>query len=162
MKRIIAFSLLGVFVYILAGIPFTVILTLAMNIFPGDNLASSSHNLTADNFNWVKLIIMLPFGYFVGRLSLVLPATAVDVPTSFRWSWQATKNNGVRMLVLIGVLPWLTTILLDLLWREDGTMFEYVLLSIFGYIVVAIEIFILSLAFKEFKRTETIELESND
>ena len=154
MKRIIAFSLLGIFVYILAGIPFAVILTVAMNILPDSNLVSSSHNLTADNFNWVKLVLMLPFGYFVGRLSLVLPATAVDATTSFRWSWQATKNNGVRMLVLIGVLPWVTTILLDLLWRENGTMFEYVFLSILGYLVVAVEVFILSLAFKEFYRAE--------
>lgn len=157
MKRIIIFSILGVFVYLLAGIPFWLILTITMNILPDDNLVSSSHNLTADNFNWVKLVLMLPFGYLVGRLSLVLPATAVDIPSSFKWSWQATKNNGVRMLVLIGVLPWLITVLLDLLWRENGTMFEYVFLSMLGYLVVAVEIFILSLAFKELYRQKRDE-----
>ena len=154
MKRIVAFSVFSFVIYILAGIPLAVIMTIAANILPDDYLVSSSHNLTADNFKWAKLVLMLPFGYLLGRLSLVFPATAVDVTTSVKWSWHATKNNGIRMLVLIGGLPWVTTILLDLLWRENGTMFEYVSLSILGYLVVAVEIFILSLAFKEFYSVE--------
>lgn len=154
MKMIIIFSVWAIIVYILAGIPLAVIMTIAANITSDKNLISSSHNLTADNFNWVKLVLLLPVGYLLGRFSLVFPATAVGVRTSVKWSWLATKNNGFRMLVLIGVLPWVTTILLDLLWRENGTMFEYVFLSILGYIVLAVEIFILSLAFKKFYRVE--------
>ena len=153
-KRIIVFSLLGILVYFLAGIPFWIIFTIAMNILPDETLVSSSHNLTADNFNWVKLSLMLPFGYLVGRFSLVLPARAIDTRKNIMWSWEATKNNGVRMLILIGVVPWITTILLDLLWRENGTMFEYVFISILGYLAIAVEIFILSIAFREFQRVE--------
>ena len=83
-----------------------------------------------------------------------MPATAIDVRTNLMWSWEATKNNGTRMLILIGAVPWVTTILLDLLWRENGTMFEYVFLSILGYLAVAVEIFILSIAFREIKQVE--------
>ena len=144
-------------IYLLAGIPFWFILTIAMHVLSDETLLSSSHNLTADNFNWVKLLLMLPFGYFVGRFSLVLPATAIDVRTNLMWSWEATKNNGTRMLILIGAVPWVTTILLDLLWRENGTMFEYVFISILGYLAVAVEIFILSIAVREMHRIEQVE-----
>ena len=156
-KKIIFFTLLGMLIYLLAGIPFWFILTIAMNVLSDETLLSSSHNLTADNFNWVKLLLMLPFGYFVGRFSLVLPATAIDVRTNLMWSWEVTKYNGTRMLILIGAVPWVTTILLDLLWRENGTMFEYVFLSMLGYLAVAVEIFILSIAFREIHRIEQVE-----
>lgn len=153
-RKIIFFTLLGLLIYFLAGVPFWFILTIAMNVLSDETLASSSHNLTADNFNWVKLLLMLPFGYLVGRFSLVLPATAIDVKSNIMWSWEATKNNGMRMLILIGVVPWVTSILLDLLWRENGTMFEYVFISILGYFALAVEIFILSLAFREIRRVD--------
>ena len=162
MKRILIFSLLGFLVYFLAGIPFWIILTMAMKLLADGDLVSSSHSFAADNFSWVKLFLMVPFGYLVGRFSLVLPARAIDVRTNIMWSWEVTKNNGIRMLILIGVVPWITSVLLDLLWRENATMFEYVFISILGYLAVAVEIFILSLAFKEFKRIETTESESNN
>lgn len=155
LKRIIVFGLLGVLVYFLAGIPFWIILTIAMNTLSDAALVSSSHNFTSDSFSWVKLFLMLPFGYLVGRFSLILPATAIDVRTNIMWSWQATKNNGIRMLILIGVVPWITTMLFDLLWRENGAMFEYVFISILGYLAVAVEVFILSIAYREFKLRES-------
>ena len=158
LKRIIVFTIWGIIVYILAGIPLAFILTLASNITSSAGGISGSHNLTNENFNWVKLLLMLPFGYLLGRFSLVFPATAVDVTTSIKWSWVATKNNGIRMLILIGGIPWISTIFLGLLWRENGTMFEYVFLSILGYLVFAVEIFILSIAFRELHRIEQVGL----
>ena len=97
---------------------------------------------------------MLPAGYIFARLSLVFPAIAIDVRTSMKWSWKISENNGIRMLFIIGALPWVTFIFLDLLWRENGSMLEYVFLSLLGYIVVAIEVFILSLAFKKLYENE--------
>lgn len=156
LKRVIAFFIWLIIVYIVAGITLAVLLTLAMNTFSDGELMKTSHQFTDKNFSWLKLVIMLPAGYVLARLSLVFPAIAIDERTSMKWSWKVSQNNGIRMLVLIGALPWILTIFLDLLWRENGTMLEYVILSVLGYIVVAIEIFILSLVFKEFYRKEQL------
>lgn len=154
LKRVMAFFVWLIIVYIVVGIVLMVLITIGMNTFSDGGLIKTSHRFLDDNFSWLKLALMLPAGYILARLSFVFPAIAVDERTSMKWSWTISKNNGMRMLALIGVLPWVTTILLDLLWRENGTMLEYVFLSVLGYIVVAVEIFILSIAFRELHRDE--------
>lgn len=154
LKRVLAFFMWLIIVYIVVGIVLMIFMTIGMNTFSDSELMKTSHYFTDNNFSWLRLALMLPAGYVLARLSLVFPATAVDERTSMKWSWMVSKNNGIRIFALIGVLPWFTSILLDLLWRENGTMFEYVFLSILGYLVVAVEIFILSITFRELHRVE--------
>lgn len=153
-KRVIAFLLWIFVVYIVVGIVLTIFMTIGMNTFADAALMKASYYISDNNFSLLKLLLILPAGYILARLSLVFPAIAIDKRASMKWAWKASQNNGLRMLVLIGVLPWMTTILLNLLWRENGTMFEYVFLSILGYIVLAIEVFILSIAYREIQGYE--------
>ena len=157
LKRVVAFFVWMAIVYIVVGLILMLFTFIGMNTVSDGELMKSSHRFSDNNFSFLKLAFMLPAGYILSRLSLVFPATAVDKKSSMKWSWEISKNNGLRMFSLVAILPWITTIFLDLLWRENGTMLEYVFLSVLGYIVVAIEIFILSLAFKELCNREEIE-----
>lgn len=61
-------------------------------------------------FPWT-LLGLIPCGYLIGRLSLLLPAIAVDDQASLRSAWSQSKGNGWRMALLVGWIPILIHIL---------------------------------------------------
>ena len=48
---------------------------------------------------------MLPGGYVVSRLSIVLPAAAIDHKDYFQSAWDISLGNGWRLFVLVCLLP---------------------------------------------------------
>lgn len=61
-------------------------------------------------FPWI-LLELIPCGYLMGRLSLLLPAIAVDDQTSLRSAWSQSKGNGWRMALLVGWMPILISLI---------------------------------------------------
>ena len=55
-------------------------------------------------FPWM-LLELIPCGYLIGRLSLLLPAIAVDDQASLRSAWSQSKGNGWRIALLVGWMP---------------------------------------------------------
>ena len=111
-------------------------------------------------------LMLVLFAYLVGRLSLVLPAVAVDLRPSVNPSWSQTKGNGWRVAVLVGGIPILFLALealfgiaLDKLTgisRTEGVQWLGVysiatsgLGSFLRYVLATVEVAILSLTFKE-------------
>lgn len=86
---------------------------------------------------------------FLARLSLALPATALDVPTSFREAWRLSAGNGWRLLVIVGVFPWLLSCGLDLLYRDGATLAESAVLILFSVLVSTLGIIALSLSYQD-------------
>ncbi len=43
--------------------------------------------------------------YVLSRLSLILPATAIDEHRNFSWAWQHSRGHGWRLLVGVGLFP---------------------------------------------------------
>lgn len=107
-----------------------------------------------DNFDNVKVIFSIPGKYILGRLCLTLPAAAIDIKQSFYWSWKITGNNGIRMLLIIGIIPWIFQLLVTMIWRTDSTLIEQTLLGLLAYFLMAIEIFALSLTYKAYNNQE--------
>ncbi len=58
-----------------------------------------------DELLWA--LVTLPGGYLVVRLSLLLPATALDRRHRMTWAWKLTQGNGWRLLALLWLLPML-------------------------------------------------------
>ena len=164
-KREFRFLLRLIAVYLVMGMVLAVFMTILMNLSIGTepvvNEASGeifNERMSQDAFEWYKTLAYIPALYVVGRISLVFPSTAIDQDKGIKWSWQATKGNGMRMFVIVCVLPWLMSILLGLFWRENATLVEQALLGLIAYIVMAIEIFALSLTYKEFQKMENVEI----
>ena len=98
---------------------------------------------------YATVIASTPAMYIMARLSLVFPATAVDTNIGLKWSWQCTRHNGWRMVVIIGLYPGLISALLWLVSREATTAIEQAIIGLFYYLGAAVEIFALSLTYKE-------------
>jgi len=89
--------------------------------------------------------------YIIGRLSLVLPSAAIDNKPNISWSWNVTKNNGLKMFILIFSIPWFITETMNLIPRESPSALEVVLFQIAGYLLVTVEVAMLSLSFNKYR-----------
>ena len=88
-------------------------------------------------------------GYVWARLSPVFPATAIDAATSLTGAWALTRDNGLRMMVLVLALPVAVEFLLGLLSREHATFVEALLLRLLLAVALAVEVTVLSIAYRE-------------
>ena len=98
---------------------------------------------------WSKQLLAIPGLYVLARLSLTLPATAIDRRVGLKWSWVNTRGNGWRIFVVVGLFPLLMELLFDLVAREGATVVEQGVLFILVYITIAIEVIALSLTYRE-------------
>lgn len=53
----------------------------------------------------IAFAAVLPLMYVFARMSLVLPATALNRRASLRWSWAMTEGNGWRVASLVIIVP---------------------------------------------------------
>lgn len=105
---------------------------------------------------WWVLIIMffgsLPTAYLFVRLSVLLPATAIDQRRTFAWAWTLTKGNGWRLVVLLWFIPMLLSILLPAFVLMPvfrvSSMLGWMALDLFLAVVTAYQIAVLSVAFQ--------------
>lgn len=105
-------------------------------------------------------IIALP-AYLFARLSVLLPATAVDERPRFAWAWDITRGNGWRLFLVVSVLP-------VALWLGPGylvnylvahlpkhSVIVYLLIYAAGCVLWVIEIAALSLSYQHLTRYNT-------
>lgn len=135
--RFLGWSLLSSLVWMATFIPVVVILQVLSLAPPAD----------ATSWRYVyHAATMLPSLYLLSRLSVLLPATALNQRHDLKWAWCLTENNGWRLTALMAVIPSLIT-LLDILLA--GT---YPLFALFGTFLslslTTIGVALLSVSFK--------------
>lgn len=102
-------------------------------------------------FEWMQLAIQVPLFYVFGRLCMLFPATAVDQdprPT-LAWAWRLTRDNGWRLLIVVGALPWLFSWLVGMVYRSNATSFEWLLVSLLAMALFAVEVAAVSISYRE-------------
>ena len=153
-RRILIFFIWSIVVYFIVVLTQMLAMTVVMNA-PGvhtllpRNGGNEAPQQAAIYMQWVKFIGSVPATYLLGRVTLVFPSIAMDRRLTLKGSWRLTSGNGWRMFVVVGLLPWAMAFLLSVFSREDSTVVEQVLLALAMYAAMAVEIFALSLAFKE-------------
>lgn len=140
--------LAGVYlIYVAISLLLTVVLgTLAANTI--DFGASTASRGPLGWFWWAQLLASIAATYFLARLSLVFPAVAVDHRVHLRWSWERSKHNGWRLAVVVGLLPWVLSLVLAVLYREGASVPELALLVLLGVLVFVMEIAAFSLSYR--------------
>jgi hypothetical protein len=99
--------------------------------------------------------------YLLARLSLVLPATAIDQKgKSLKWSWRLSQGNSIRLLIIIGGIPLLINIFLYFLPESEGIVLSLIYCTV-GLIVGAVEICLLSLSFNFLSKTNVESKNTN-
>lgn len=95
---------------------------------------------------WLFLLSSLPGAYLCARLSMLLPATAIDRTPKLAWSWALTKGNGIKLVVLLWFLPLAFTMFYAGWSTESPVM--YLAVNLVINVLTALEIALLSVAFK--------------
>jgi hypothetical protein len=67
-------------------------------------LVGSLRGLTITMPYWAMLFL-IPYGYLMGRLSLLLPAITVDLQPNLRSAWGQSRGYGWQMALLVGLIP---------------------------------------------------------
>jgi hypothetical protein len=102
-----------------------------------------------DWFEYLTLALKLPMLYVFGRLCLIFPATALDLGPNAGWSWTLTRGNGWRLLIIVGGLPFAVGYAISLLYRSDATTVEWLVLTVVGFVLLAVEIAAISISYRE-------------
>jgi hypothetical protein len=87
--------------------------------------------------------------WVLARVSLVLPAIAIDQKPDVHAAWQTSKRNGWRLAVVVGVLPWSLQRLTDFLYRDGASTAEFGVLVVLATLFVIVEVTALSLSYWE-------------
>ncbi len=128
------------------------IYVVGFTIFP--LAAFSTMYVAISEYYWLLVLLLLLLlivilgCYVLARLSLIFPATAVDQRPDIKWAWGRSSDNGWRLVVIVGLLPFVTSLAQKLLERENSTIIEDVLWPLMYILVLIVEISALSLSYK--------------
>lgn len=111
--------------------------------------------------DWLMWLAWLPAGYVAGRLSLKLPAAAIDQVMDIASVVSATRGNGWRMCVVSGLIPWLLAMLGSSLYIEDAGPASMLLSCMAMQLLVAVEIMALSIAYRELVGQRNVPAQSD-
>lgn len=94
-------------------------------------------------------LALMPGFYIISRLSLIFPATALDKRPDLEWAWTMSKNNGWRLFVVVGILPFVFSYIQSVIERENSTIIEDIIIMLISFVFLVVEIFALSLSYKK-------------
>jgi hypothetical protein len=124
---------------IFTGICFAIIAVLSIAV--GKAIVGS------EGFSLIPYVALLPAAYVSSRLSVLLPATAVDERRDVKWAWDTTAGNGKRLVLLVTLLPWAFGTVFGLIETKLHPFAEFVV-HVLYYVVIAFEIAVLSVSYR--------------
>lgn len=137
-----------ILVYVLVTIASTII-SMAPLALLAQSLPEAERNNPVALFPFAILLAGIPATYLLARMSLMFPATAIDARPGLAWAWNMSRGNGVRIAVIIGLIPWASGILDYLFKKLVPGLPAAIVASIISYIFITIEITALSLSYRE-------------
>lgn len=103
------------------------------------------------------IIIFLIGSYFSSRLSLLFPATAVDnEENNVEYVWRISKDNSLRLMLLITILPTIVNILISYLPVSNNKIY-LLSTSIIWLVVGVVEVCLLSLSYSFLSKQNEVE-----
>ena len=125
----------------------TVVFAVVIGLFTAFALQPTGGNTVNVNFENNLYAIMLPLmliaGIVFSRVCLVLPSRAIDKNMAMEISFRLTKGNGLRMFLLIVLLPLATNLLLGWLLSDDILIYN-LLIGLIAHLMVVFQVSVLS------------------
>ena len=127
--------------FMISGIILTIVINLPMTatVYKNPGL-----------FFVINSLATIPAFYVLGRFILIFPATAVDADSGLLHSWRQTKGHGWKIVLVIGVYPWLISMLIWLAAGDGPNLLVQVITALLYYLGLALEVTALSFAYKSF------------
>lgn len=110
-------------------------------------IVSSFPDSTLVNYWVIFTLLLLPSGYVVSRISLILPSVAVQNDDSFFDAWKISSKNGWRLFLLIALTPWLLNLAITQI--SSDIMIIKIIASFLNLAVLTLGIMLLSYSYKE-------------
>jgi hypothetical protein len=86
--------------------------------------------------------------YFFARIGPVLPAAAIGAPVDFRETWRKTRGNTWRLMVIVGILPWIFGWISGLLIGSDPGLLRSIAGTLIWTVFLMIEVAALSVSYR--------------
>jgi hypothetical protein len=115
---------------------------------PADGMAPAER-MDVVGLTWIDLIASFLAYWLIGRISLILPAIAIDRKPDAVDIWRMSRGNAWKIAIVVGALPWVLNLVIDALWREGATTFEVASLGILTGVFGIISVVALSLTYFE-------------
>ncbi|WP_129781645.1 hypothetical protein [Peristeroidobacter soli] len=97
----------------------------------------------------IARIAALPALYVACRYAICLPAMAIDRPLPPKEAWLRTRGHGMRLLLLIGVSPWLLHFIQRSLAGSFSSSADYVVAgNVLLWLLLPLEIALLSICYR--------------
>jgi hypothetical protein len=130
-----------------------IVATLAANIVIGPRYIAAGETPPPDPpgeyFEWIKSFSTVIAYFFVGRISLLLPAIAVDRKPSLAEAWRCSRGSSWKLAIIVGALPWILEQTTIVLWREGSSSVEIASLGILTAVFAIVGFVALSLSYYE-------------
>jgi hypothetical protein len=137
-----------IFVYVLTFLG-SVLISMVPLAMVAQSLPEAQRNNPVALFPFAILFAGIPAIYLLARMSLVFPATALDSQSSLTWAWNKSRGNGIRIAIIVGLIPWMSAVLEYLLTKLIPGTIAAIVSNILNYVLIMIEITALSLAYRE-------------
>lgn len=96
----------------------------------------------------------LPALYVTCRYAICLPAIAIDSPLRARQAWALTRTYGMRLLLLMGVTPWLLGFVQRALASVFSANTDYIVATNFLFwLFLPLEVALLSISYRRLSQT---------
>lgn len=152
MRRLAMFALIGTAIYMLYHylrvmlISLTLLLTMSRYVPAGETPPPPDLS-TQSYIDLVDLGISAALFLAIGRLALLLPATALDRRLDVPGAWRLTRGNSWRLAIVVGALPWALNWLLSQVQLNDTS--EWAVMQIAVAFTLLVEVVAISLAYRE-------------
>ena len=98
----------------------------------------------------LMFVILLLAAYVLARLSMLVPAAALEHRPTIKKVWALTRGFGIQLFVLVVLLPWIFSLIAGLLpWISVYPVFSTIMHTVLWMIMLTIEVAMLSLSYRE-------------
>ena len=132
----------------------SIIISMVPLALVAQSLPEAQRSNPAALFPFAVLLAGIPAIYLLARMSLVFPATAVDAETGLAWAWNKSRGNGIRLAIIVGLIPWISAVLEFYLTSLVHGTIAVLISNLVNYVLIVIEITALSLAYRELVQPE--------
>lgn len=110
----------------------------------------------------LSLVVSAPLAYCLCRLSLILPAAAINHRPSLKQIWKLSEGNGWRLLITIGLFPYALLFVIALLPDANPHSLLVVAIAVIDIYLFAVVIATVSLVYSVLLKHRRSGLRSND
>ncbi|MBN2466954.1 MAG: hypothetical protein JXD19_02285, partial [Deltaproteobacteria bacterium] len=101
---------------------------------------------------WFMYLFCIPGLYVLSRLSIILPAIAIDKREDLLWAWRVSKGNGGRLFIVAGILPVLFSLIQIIPSLYAKSLLVHILVGLLGFVLMAVEMTALSLSYQVLRK----------